>query len=48
MIFKILGFFRQMSAVLLLMFSSDSAPTDGRLSEAEWQSYNEMDHQVRF
>ena len=41
-------FLYQMSALLLLVSTSDSSPSVSRLSHVEWESYHEMDHQVRF
>ena len=38
----------QMSALLLLVSTSESSPSVSRLSHVEWESYHEMDHQVRF
>jgi hypothetical protein len=35
------------AAFLLMLITCESAPSVGRLSEAEWQSYYERDHQVR-
>ncbi|KDR20837.1 larval cuticle protein 16/17-like [Zootermopsis nevadensis] len=35
----------QMSAVLLVLATTESAPSIGRLSEAEWESYHETNHQ---
>jgi hypothetical protein len=46
-VFKYFIFFYQMSAVLLLILTSESAPSVARLSQAEWESYHELDHQVR-
>jgi hypothetical protein len=41
-------FLYQMSALLLLVSTSESSPSVSRLSQVEWESYQEMDHQVRF
>jgi hypothetical protein len=41
-------FLYQMSALFLLVSTQESSPSVSRLSQVEWESYQEMDHQVRF